>query len=79
MKRRVIASFEHADATHCVDVFLREDGRFGYEEFRAETDGGARWQSMARYGALAYDSGAAALAAAQQTVRWLGFADTWRW
>ena len=79
MTRRVIASFEDPIARHCVDVFRREDGRYGFEEFRAESDGGSRWQSLQRYGTLVYETGAEALAAAEREVRWLGTGHTWRW
>ena len=79
MTRKVLASFESADGSHCVDVFSREDGTFGFEEFRGESDGAARWQSLSRHGSLVFASGATALSAAQQRVPWLDKSESWRW
>lgn len=79
MPNKILASFESADRTHCVDIFLREDGSYGFEEFREESDGGARWQSLAKYSTQVFLSGEAALSAAQQRVQWLCKSETWRW
>ena len=75
----VLASLDNSDGTHCVDVFVREDGSFGFEEFRAEFDGGARWQSLGKYAALTFASGRAAHAVAQEQVGWLSKSESWRW
>ena len=32
MPSKVLASFESTDGSHCVDVFVREDGSFGFDE-----------------------------------------------
>jgi len=79
MGRKVIASFESPDGSHCVDIFSREDSSFGFEEFRGETDGAARWQSLDRHGALVFASGQEALSAAQERVAWLDKSESWRW
>ena len=79
MPNKVLASFENADGTHCVDIFVREDGSFGFEEFRGESDGGARWQSLGKYAAITFTSGESALSSAQEQVLWLNKAESWRW
>ena len=79
MPNKVLASFENADGTHCVDVFLRDDGSYGFEEFRGESDGASRWQSLGKYQTLVFASGEAALAASQMAVPWMNPAETWRW
>ena len=79
MSRKVLASIDSPDASHCVDIFLRDDGSHGFEEFRAEFDGAARWQSLGRHGTLRYDDGPGALAAAKERIDWLDPALTWRW
>ena len=79
MPSKVIASFESPDSSHCVDIFVREDGSFGFEEFRGELDGAARWQSLGKHGSLVFTSGALALEAAKQRVPWLGRFESWRW
>ena len=68
-----------AAAAHGVDIFSREDSSFGFEEFRGETDGAARWQSLDRHGALVFASGQEALSAAQERVAWLDKSESWRW
>jgi hypothetical protein len=76
---KVITSLESPDGSHCVDIFVRDDASFGFEEFRGEFDGAARWQSLGRHGSLVFASGEAALAAAQARVPWLGTSASWRW
>ena len=71
MPRKVLVSLESADWLRCVDVFVRDDGSFGFEEFREEFDGGAKWQALGKYDALAFSSGEAALSSARERVRWL--------
>ena len=41
MGRKVLDSFDSPDRSHCVDVFIRDNGTFGFEEFRGESDGAA--------------------------------------
>ena len=61
------------------DVFKRDDGSFGFEEFRGESDGAARWQSLSKYGTLMFPSGEAALASAKAHVPWLRQSEIWRY
>lgn len=79
MRPKVLASFESSNGSHCVDIFAREDGGFGFEEYRGEFDGAARWQSLGKYASLVFPSGEAALSAAQERVSWLGKSESWRW
>jgi hypothetical protein len=76
---RVLASFEDEHRSHCVDVFIRENGTFGFEEFRSDSDGGGRWQSLSRYSHLAFASGESALEEALRHVGWLQNTGPWRW
>ncbi len=79
MSDKVLASFEDAFRSHCVDIFLRTDGTFGFEEFRSEVDGNGSWQSLGRYSNLSFASGAQALDEAQLRVAWLENPGPWRW
>lgn len=36
MNRKVLASIENFDCSHCVDILVRDDRTFGFEEFRGE-------------------------------------------
>ena len=31
-----LVSYENFDATRCVDIFVRDDGSYGFEEFRRD-------------------------------------------
>lgn len=79
MRMTVLASMETDDRTQCVDFFVREDGTFGFEQFRAEFDGSGRWQSLSRYGQRAFGSGEETLQAAKQQISWLSRDEVWRW
>ena len=71
MKNQVLASFENEYHDHCVDIFARPDGSFGYEEFRRDAEDCGAWQSLARYSQRVFASEALALAAANRSVTWL--------
>ena len=75
----VLASIETDDGAQCVDFFLREDGTYGFEQYRGEYDGPSRWQSLGKYSRLIFASGQEALDAAQQFVPWLSRKEVWRW
>ena len=79
MDIKVLASFEDHFRSQCVDVFVRENGTFGFEEFRGESDGGGRWQSLGKYSQLSFASGELALREAEQRVAWLEDIGPWRW
>jgi len=79
MTRTVLASLETQDCSACVDFFVREDGTFGFEQYRGEYDGTGRWQSLGKYSQLVFASGREALDAAKQHVTWLGRGEVWRW
>jgi hypothetical protein len=55
-----------------VDLFRRPDGTHGFEEFRRDAEDAGAWTPMHYYSGASFTSQAAALAAARQTVAWLG-------
>jgi hypothetical protein len=79
MRSKVLASFEDRFRYLCVDVFVRADGTFGFEEFRRESDGDRTWQSSSKYSGLSFASGERAFLEARQRVAWLEDAGPWRW
>ena len=79
MKSKVLASLEDSTRTSCVDIFLRADGTFGFEEYRANLDSGVGWQSLARFSHLIFASGEEALREAQRVIPWLDISETWHW
>jgi hypothetical protein len=71
MSSIVLVSLESTDGSQCVDIFERDDGSFGFEQYRAEFDGSSCWQSLSRYSHLSFASGGQALHAARERVPWL--------
>jgi hypothetical protein len=67
----VFSSIENSEANRCVDLFLRPDGTFGFEEFRKEPEDAGAWTPLQNYSALAYASKDDALTAAIAAVIWL--------
>lgn len=79
MKNTGRASLETADRTQCVDVFLRPDGSFGFEHYRADLDGARRWQSLNKFSHLIFATGDEALRGAKQGLPCLDQQGGWRW
>ena len=67
----VMDSIENAQHDRCVDVFVRPDGSFGFEEFRRDPEDAGSWTPMRYYSGAAYPSKDAALIAATNAVTWL--------
>lgn len=68
---KVIRSINLDGETICVDIFMRPDGTFGFDEFRRDPEDGRGWYSIGHHGADAFDSIDAALRQACDTVAWL--------
>lgn len=71
MKPRVVDSLQNREADHCVDIFVRDDGTFGFEEYRRDHEDGRGWFPVAHYAVLTFATQDAALAEARSRVRWL--------
>ena len=71
LKNTVLASLEDCHGNHCVDVFVRADGTFGFEEYRRDAEDCGVWQSMHRYSRLVFDAEEVAIAQARDSVAWL--------
>jgi len=70
MGNKVLASLENPYGDYCVDIFTREDGSFGFEEYRRDPEDG-RWRSLNRYSNLVFGSERDAAAQATIHVSWL--------
>jgi hypothetical protein len=68
----VLNSHQTFDGTHCVDVFSRPNGTFGFEEFRRDPEDGGAWTPLRYFSTQEYTSVAEALVAARRNVAWLG-------
>lgn len=71
-RHQVIRSIETDDGWRCVDIFVRGDGSFGFEEYRKDAEDPRGWFAVGGYGGARFASAGAALADAVRCVAWLG-------
>ena len=64
-------SINSAAGDYCVDVFLRDDGTFGLEEFRRDPEDLCGWFPLHRHSGQVFATDVQALAHARAVVRWL--------
>jgi len=67
----VFVSVENFGNDRCVDLFLRPDGSYGFEEFRRDVEDRGEWTPVQYYSGSTSASRQAALAAAMHSVAWL--------
>jgi hypothetical protein len=67
----VFTSIENDEHDRCVDIFLRPDKSFGFEEFRRDIEDAGAWTPTAYYSGLAYTNPELTYAAAEKSVQWL--------
>lgn len=70
-KNRVLKSINNEDESRCVDLFLRGDNTFGFEEFRRDSEDNRGWFPVGFFGDKAFDSEEQALDTALLRVPWL--------
>ena len=71
MGNKVLASVENSYGDYCVDVFVRPNGTFGFEEYRRDPEDGGGWYPLQRYSGQVFNSEGDALAQAKKCVAWL--------
>jgi hypothetical protein len=67
----VLTSLQNQMADHCVDIFVRSDGTFGFEEYRRDHEDLRGWFSLHRYARQVFDTEERALAQARSSVAWM--------
>lgn len=67
----VLASFNNLTADHCVDVFIRADGTYGFEEYRRDHEDLRGWFSLNRHASRVFASQDEALRHARSVVEWM--------
>ena len=70
-EKKVLRSIETTDGTRCVDIFLRPDATFGFEEYRRDVED-SRWFPVGGNSSRICGTESAALDEAVSTVPWLG-------
>jgi hypothetical protein len=68
---RVFDSIENDEHNRCVDLFLRSDSTYGFEEFRRDVEDGGAWTPVQYYSGAVFPSKEEALDAAIKAVVWL--------
>jgi hypothetical protein len=68
---KVVQSINQDGGGRCVDVFVRRDGSFGFEEYRREPEDNRGWFQVGFYADGRFGTAAEALAAATARVVWL--------
>jgi len=71
-KPRVLASIETDDGQRCVDLFVRQDQSFGFEEYRRDPEDPRGWFAVGGYRDLSFASEHQARDAATACVPWFG-------
>ena len=79
MPRKVLTSFEDDGRINCVDIFVRQDGTFGFDAFRADLDVGVGWRSTGMLSHHIFATGEEALREVQKRFSWVNQSETWRW
>lgn len=67
----VFDSIENAEHNRCVDLFSRQDGTFGFEEFRRDAEDQGAWTPVNYFSGSTYKSRDEAWIAALAAVAWL--------
>ena len=70
-----LTSFENSAGDHCVDIFVRADGTFGFEEYRRDPEDMSGWFPLHRYSHQVFATAEDALAQAKSSVAWMGLDD----
>ncbi|KIN64086.1 hypothetical protein Z946_2973 [Sulfitobacter noctilucicola] len=68
---KVVRSVNAPGETLCVDVFMRPDASFGFEEFRRDPEDGRGWYPVGHHSAEVFKTAEEAWGRAVQIVTWL--------
>ena len=71
MSSVVLNSIENLNGDRCLDVFERDDGTFGFEEFRKEPESKTGWVLVGYYSDGMYKTQCLAFLEAGNRVSWL--------
>ena len=68
---KVLKSLENSAGDHCVDIFVRDDGTYGFEEYRRDSEDLSGWFSLHLYSHQVFATAEDALATAKARVAWM--------
>jgi len=70
-RNKVVRSINDETGNRCVDIFVRPEGSFGFEEYRRDMEEGGAWGSASGFSGREFATADAAFAAAVRSVAWL--------
>ena len=70
-KQIVVLSINNSDESRCVDIFQREDGSFGFEEYRRDPETNEGWYKVGFFGNSIFSSEEEAQKNACKFIIWL--------
>ena len=70
-ENKVMQSINLRGENICVDVFLRPNGTYGFDEFRRDPEDQRGWYSIGHFGGQVFRGEAQALAKAIESIHWL--------
>ncbi len=68
---KVARSINDGDGLRCVDIFVRPDGSFGFEEYRRDMEDPHGWRAVGGHDGAIFDTAETAFDAARKRVPWL--------
>ena len=70
-ENKVIKSINSPNGGRCVDIFVRPDATFGFEEFRRDSEDARGWFPIANHGGRIFPTEEGAFNEARLKIPWL--------
>ena len=70
-ENKVIKSINSPNGGRCVDIFVRPDATFGFEEFRRDSEDARGWFPIANHGGRVFPTEEDAFNEARSKIPWL--------
>ena len=71
MKNLVLRSLETPDGAHCVDLFRRKDGSYGFEIYRRDAEALDSWFAIGGFAKQRFSKELDAISAAELHAPWI--------
>ena len=71
MKNLVLRSLETPDGAHCVDLFRRKDGSYGFEIYRRDAEELSSWFAIGGFAEQRFSTESDALFTATRHAPWI--------
>ena len=71
MKKVILKSINNIGNTLCVDIFKRNDGSFGFEEYRRDLENNEGWYKVGFFEKYKFNTKDEAYDNAKKNIKWL--------